>query len=110
MCTVARVTVQLPRAAKKTRRPEEECALTRKSAAPQVLPATLPNAILCAAFRALTRSTTCRAEPTDPPPGWSYLTRHVPVPRCIVKDVPVFEHAPLLPYTTGSRCCSTPKR
>jgi hypothetical protein len=102
MCTLALVTVQLPRAAKETRRPEEECALTRKSAAPYVLPARPPNVILCAAFRALTRSTTCRADPTDPPPGWSYVTRHVPVPLFIVKCAPVFEHAPLLPYAIGS--------
>ena len=102
MCTVAPATVQLPCAAKETRRPEEERALTRKSVAPYVLRATPPNVILCAAFRALTRSTTCRAEPTDPSPGWSYMTRHVPVPRFIVKDVPVFEHAPLLRYATGS--------
>lgn len=102
MCTVALLTVQLPRAAKETRRPEDERALTRKSAAPYVLRAGPPNVILCAAFRALTRSTTCRADPTDPTPGWSYVTRHVPVPLFIVKDAPLFEHAPLLPYATGS--------
>ena len=102
MCTVGIVTVQLPRAAKETRRPEEECAPMRKIAAPYVLPVRLPNVILCAALRALTRSTICRADPTEPRPGWSYATRHVPVPLFIVKDAPLFEHAPLLPYATGS--------
>ena len=50
MCTVDPVTVQLPCAAKETRRPEEERALTRKSVAPYVLRATPPNVISARPF------------------------------------------------------------
>src|SRR5258708_5119907 len=50
MCTVATVTVQLPLAAKLTVRPEDEVALTLKSASPQVALASAPKVIVWLIF------------------------------------------------------------
>src|SRR5262249_10903942 len=58
------------------------------------------TAIVCAAFCAVTDSTTCGAGLMAAPPGWSYRTEHVPVPLVIVNVAPTFEHAPALENTT----------
>src|SRR5258708_26309602 len=50
MCWVATVTVQLPLAAKLTVRPEDEVALTLKSASPQVALASAPKVIVWLIF------------------------------------------------------------
>ena len=101
-CTLEPLTVHLPRAEKSTGRPEEARATTLKSGSPNVFRGSGAKAIVWPAFRAATDSTTCGAAPYRPPPGWSYLTSHVPAPLVIVKVAPAFEQAPPLLNVTGS--------